>query len=92
MNPSQSSGLPRCFLGVAVEGPSREGFFFYPTYRTKGDGEAYAGGNDRPRILPDGKRHAWSLEYDLTAAGGHGQPWVADVAAATRAGTAGASA
>lgn len=30
---SQSSGFPRNFLGVAVEGPSREGFLFYPAYR-----------------------------------------------------------
>src|SRR5207248_2162666 len=55
VNPSQSSGFPRCFLGVAVEGPSREGFFLYPAYRVRGDGQGYATGPSRPHILPDGR-------------------------------------
>src|SRR5205823_3788458 len=29
---AQQSGFPENFLGVAIEGPSREGFFFYPAY------------------------------------------------------------
>jgi hypothetical protein len=69
VNPSQSSGWPRSFIGVAVEGPSREGFLFYPAYRVRGDGQANAGGDDRPHILPDGKSHDWSLEYDPTGRG-----------------------
>jgi hypothetical protein len=73
VNASQASGWPRCFLGVAVEGPSREGFFFYPAYRLRGEGQGHAGGPDRPRILPDGKPHDWSLEYDPEAAGGRGR-------------------
>lgn len=73
VNPSQSSGFPKCFLGVAVEGPSREGFLFYPAYRVGGDGQGYAGGADRPHILPDGKAHDWSLAYDPTAADGRGR-------------------
>jgi hypothetical protein len=73
VNPSQSSGWPRSFLGVAVEGPSREGFFFYPAYRVRGDGQGNAGGDDRPHILPDGKSHDWSLEYDPSAASGRGR-------------------
>ena len=73
VNPSQSSGWPRSFLGVAVEGPSREGFLFYPAYRVRGDGQGNAGGDNRPHILPDGKSHDWSLEYDPAAAGGHGR-------------------
>lgn len=64
VNPSQSSGFPKSFLGVAVEGPSREGFLFYLVYRTSGDGQGYANGDDRPHILPDGKPHEWSLNYD----------------------------
>jgi hypothetical protein len=72
VNPSQSSGIPRSFLGVAVEGPSREGFLFYPAYRVRGDGEAYAGSNDRPHILPDGKTHEWALSYDPSATHGQG--------------------
>jgi hypothetical protein len=70
---SQANGLPRCFLGVAVEGPSREGFLFYPTYRGDGDGRGSAAGNRPPHILPDGKPHAWTLDYDPTAADGRGR-------------------
>lgn len=73
VNPSQSSGFPRSFLGVAVEGPSREGFFLYPVYRNNGDGQGYAGGADRPRVLPDGKSHEWSLVYDPAGADGRGR-------------------
>jgi hypothetical protein len=64
VNPSQSSGWPKCFLGVVVEGPSREGFLFYPAYRTVGDGQGHANTPDRSHILPDGKAHDWSLIYD----------------------------
>jgi hypothetical protein len=73
VNPAQSSGFPKSFLGVAVEGPSREGFLFYPAYRVRGGGQGYAGGADRPHILPDGKSHDWSLAYDPTAADGRGR-------------------
>jgi hypothetical protein len=73
VNKSQSSGWPKGFLGVAVEGPSREGFFFYPAYRLRGGGQASAGGTDRPRIHPDGKARDWSLAYDPEAAGGRGR-------------------
>ncbi|MDB5310179.1 MAG: hypothetical protein JWO38_4381 [Gemmataceae bacterium] len=73
VNPSQSSGFPRSFLGVAVEGPSREGFLFYPAYRVRGDGQGYAASPDRPHILPDGKSHDWSLAYDPAGAAGRGR-------------------
>lgn len=73
VNPSQKSGFPSCFLGAAVEGPSREGFLFYPAYRVRGDGQGYASGNDRPHILPDGKSHDWSLDYDPKANAGRGR-------------------
>lgn len=76
-NPSQGSGFPKCFLGVAVEGPSRDGFLFYPAYRTRGDGQGYAAGPDRPHIRPDGTSHDWSLTYDPAAAGGRGRVSVA---------------
>src|SRR5262249_30907638 len=52
VNPSQSSGWPRSFLGVAVEGPSREGFLFYPAYRVRGDGHGNANCPAPPPILP----------------------------------------
>jgi hypothetical protein len=72
-NPSQRSGWPECFLGVAVEGPSREGFLFYPAYRGKGDAQGYGTGPDLPHVLPDGKPHDWSLAYDPSAADGRGR-------------------
>jgi hypothetical protein len=58
VNASQSSGWPEGFVGFAVEGPSREGFFVYPCYRTIGDHQGNAVGPDLPRILPDGKSTA----------------------------------
>src|SRR5262249_18418349 len=73
VNPSQASGWPRSFLGVAVEGPSREGFLFYPAYRVKSDGQANAKGADLPHILPNGRSHDWSLEYAPAGAGGRGR-------------------
>jgi len=73
VNPSQSSGWPKCFLGAVVEGPSREGFLFYPAYRVAGDGQGYSNTADRPHIIPDGKSHDWTLEYDPTAADGRGR-------------------
>jgi hypothetical protein len=72
-NPSQASGWPRSFLGAAVEGPSREGFFLYPAYRTIEDAEGSGSGSNRPRIYPDGKSHTWSLDYDPAGAGGNGR-------------------
>ena len=74
---AQRSGFPENFLGVAIEGPSRDGFYFYPVYTT--DEEAtggYApGGADPPppQILPDGASHAWTLRYDPAANGGRGR-------------------
>ena len=56
-------GFPEPFLGIAVEGPSREGFFLYPAYNIAGE-RAYADGDTRPRILPNGATHGWSLDYD----------------------------
>jgi hypothetical protein len=73
VNPSQSSGFPEGFLGFAIEGPSREGFFAYPAYRTAGSDQGYADGDDRPRILPDGAPHDWTLDYTPAASGGGGR-------------------
>jgi hypothetical protein len=73
-NPSQDSGLPRNFLGIVVDGPSREGFYFAPAYRVQEGGSGHAGGHsDPPHIYPDGKAHDWTLEYSPTAAGGNGR-------------------
>lgn len=72
-NPSQDSGIPRSFLGAAIEGPSREGFFFYPLYRTSGSSQADGSRSSPPRIYPDGKPHDWSLDYTPTTADGEAQ-------------------
>jgi hypothetical protein len=58
------AGFPESLLGVAVEGPSREGFLFYPACHTSGGTVSYAYGSALPHILPDGEPHDWSLEYE----------------------------
>jgi hypothetical protein len=73
VNPSQDSGLPDDFLGVAIGGPSREGFYFAPAYRVRGGGQGQAGGEGTPRIEPDGTSSPWSLEYSPAGAGGRGR-------------------
>ena len=62
-NPSQSSSIPMDFLGINIEGPSSEGFFFYPVFRGHG-GDGKAGASKAPRIYPDSKPRDWFLEYD----------------------------
>src|SRR5262249_13938782 len=71
-NSDQTQSVPRDYLGLNVEGPSSEGFFFYPVYRTH-HGNAGANPRGAPRIHPDGKVHDWRLRYDPSAAGGRGQ-------------------
>jgi hypothetical protein len=58
-----TTGFPASFLGVAIEGPSREGFLLYPVCHTSDGNVAYAYGSQLPHILPDGQAHDWSLEY-----------------------------
>ena len=62
---AQKSQMPENFIGVAVEGPSREGFYFYPVYGTDREGETGTGvyAKDPPRIHPDGKPHDWTFRY-----------------------------
>jgi len=62
-NPSQNSSLPMDFLGINIEGPSSEGFFFYPVFRGHG-GDGKAAASKAPRIYPDSKPRDWFLEYD----------------------------
>ena len=62
-NPSQDTGLPRSFVGISTDAPSREGFYFAPTYRIGGDVRASLGDANPPRLLPDGQPHDWTLEY-----------------------------
>src|SRR2546426_9471358 len=35
-NPAQDQSIPMDYLGINIEGPSSEGFFFYPVYRVHG--------------------------------------------------------
>lgn len=74
-NPSQKDGIPMDYLGINIEGPSSEGFFFYPVYRAHDrDGKALGhNGGKSPRIYPDGKAHDWFFRYDPAAANGNGQ-------------------
>jgi hypothetical protein len=73
-NSSQDQSIPMDYLGVNIEGPSSEGFFFYPIYRTHGSiAQTYNYRNGGAlRIYPDGKSHDWSLEYDPAGADGRG--------------------
>jgi hypothetical protein len=73
VNSSQDQGTPMDFLGAAIEGPSREGFYFYPVYRTESGNASRGMGANPLRILPDGSAHDWSLSYDPTGAGGNGR-------------------
>ncbi|MDA1054740.1 MAG: hypothetical protein O3C40_30300 [Planctomycetota bacterium] len=70
---SQSSGFPINFLGIAIEGPSREGFQFYPAYRLADGSQGYTRDPDAPHILPDGRSAEWSLAYDPPATRGAGR-------------------
>ena len=62
------SGFPNNFLGVAIEGPSSEGFFAYPAIRFDSEG-TYASYSSSPRIYPDSRSHTWTLEYQPREAG-----------------------
>jgi hypothetical protein len=74
-NNAQNSATPENFVGVAVEGPSAEGFYFYPTYGVDQEGVRADGGRGTPTppyIYPDGASRRWTLDYDPTASGGNG--------------------
>ncbi len=70
----QKSGIPENFLGIAIEGPSSEGFFVYPAYGSDHESEgASASARPLPRIYPDAKPHEWGLRYDPGGGGGKGR-------------------
>jgi hypothetical protein len=73
VSPSQQFSTPKDFLGAAIEGPSGEGFYFYPVYRNHGGGTRSGVGVNPPRIYPDGAAHDWTLEYEPAGAGGNGR-------------------
>jgi hypothetical protein len=74
-NPAQDQAIPMDYLGINIEGPSSEGFFFYPIYRVHGNlaGALGGGSSKAPRIYPDRKVHDWMLKYDPQAADGRGR-------------------
>jgi hypothetical protein len=55
--------IPENFVGAAIEGPSSEGFFFYPTFGTNVE-DSHGDGGNAPYIYPDGASHNWQLDYD----------------------------
>ena len=74
-NPAQDQATPMDYLGINIEGPSSEGFFFYPVYRVHGNGAKtqLASSGPKLRIYPDRSSHTWSLRYDPEAANGSGR-------------------
>jgi hypothetical protein len=74
-NDAQNSATPENFVGAAIEGPSSEGFYFYPTYGLDQEGVRADGGRGTPRppyIYPDGQSRQWTLDYDPGGNGGTG--------------------
>jgi len=75
---AQRSGFPENFLGGVIEGPSSQGFYFYPAYGTDREGETMDGSRSEPRgatpplLYPDAKIHDWTLDYS-PALGTHGR-------------------
>jgi hypothetical protein len=73
-NSTDDNPIPENFMGAAIEGPSAEGFLFYPAYGIDHEGESPGErGVNPPYIYPDGTVHDWTLEYDPTANGGGGR-------------------
>jgi hypothetical protein len=73
VNDSQDDAIPENCLGIHVEGPSSEGFCFYPVYRTQGRQSRISAARRFNHIYPDGKDHHWSLDYDPLGASGKGE-------------------
>lgn len=62
-NDAQDDRVPESVLGVHIEGPSSDGFRFYPVFRAKGEHSSVPNVREFPPILPDGKCHDWTLDY-----------------------------
>jgi hypothetical protein len=73
---SQNSATPENFVGAAIEGPSAEGFYLYPTYGIDQEGVRPNGGRGTPTppyIYPNGQTHSWTLDYDPDDNAGSGR-------------------
>jgi hypothetical protein len=74
-NDSQNSATPENFVGAAIEGPSSEGFYLYPTYGLDQEGVRASGGRGTPTppyIYPNGQSRDWTLDYNPDGNGGTG--------------------
>ena len=74
-NNSQESATPENFVGAAIEGPSAEGFYLYPTYGLDQESVRASGGRGTPTppyIYPDGVSRQWTLDYSPEGNGGTG--------------------
>jgi hypothetical protein len=60
---AQDTAVPDDFLGIAIEGPSSDGFFVYPIFRVAGQSRSSYGDKSNNRILPNGATHNFSLQY-----------------------------
>jgi hypothetical protein len=76
-NDSQSDTVPESAVGIQIEGPSRDGFRFYPVLHPKGGTSKVAPVHDFPMIHPDGKSHDWKLEFEPDATAGRSRITVA---------------
>jgi hypothetical protein len=74
-NSRQDRAIPMDYVGINLEGPSSEGFFFYPVYRVHGETAGALDGRcgKAPQIYPDGTVHDWMLRYDPAGASGRGE-------------------
>jgi hypothetical protein len=75
-NDSQESATPENFVGAAIEGPSADGFYLYPTYGLDQESVRASGGRGSPTppyIYPDGVSRHWTLDYDPAGNGGTGR-------------------
>ena len=69
-NDVDTTAFPQNFLGIMVEGPSAEGFYFRPVYRVHSPEYGYAPSG--PHILPTGVVHDWTLDYSPEGGQGKG--------------------
>jgi hypothetical protein len=75
VGPEQKSYIPENFVGIAIEGPSADGFYFYPVYGVDKEsvGNSAQRSGNPPTIYPDGKPHDWTLLYEPGPAGADGK-------------------
>ena len=73
VNEAQNDAVPEGVLGIHIEGPSSEGFRFYPVVRMSGASGSLGSVRESPAILPDGTCHDWTLSYQPSTTAGRGR-------------------